>query len=457
MSKILLIRPFSKIPITNFPLGLMYIASSLEKAGHEVKILDLRFKDSGMGDINKALNDFIPDTVGIGAMTTEDAGLRKCLQVINESKIEKPMIVVGGPHASTYYREILKYPGVDCVVFGEGEMTMRDLVDKRCFDGIKGVAYNKGDGTCVVNPPREFIPDLDDVPYPAYHLLDVERYFKNPFVHGFVLSNQRHAQIMSSRGCPYHCVFCHCVFGKKFRKRSPENVVGEIKFLHEKYGVNEIHFEDDSFNVDRVRAEGIFDLIIKSGMKIKISFPNGLRADLLDEKIILKMKTAGVYQVSIGIESADPDIQKTIGKDIDLEKVGRSAQIMSRNGIITNGFFMLGFLDETEEQMLRTIRFAAASPLHLATIHKVNPFPGTVLGEQAKNRGYNIDIRDFGEDGYRFGKINISAVSQQTLDKMQKKAYLYFYLNCIRLWRVFWLTPNKTTLFKHFFRLVFWR
>ncbi len=455
MANVLLIRPKSRIPITNFPLGLMYLAASLEKAGHKAEILDLRFRNSSLQEIPRRIQEIRPDIVGIGAMTTEDRGLREALGCIDQLP-HKPMVVVGGPHASVFPGQITEYRGVGCVVFHEGEQTFLEIAQGRPLREISGIAY-RGDLGYTRNPDRDFIADLDSLSYPAYHLIDVERYFKNPFVHGFVLAKSRHAQLISSRGCPYRCIFCHNVFGKRFRARSPENVFGEMKLLYERYDVREVHFEDDSFNLDRRRAEEIFDLIIQSGYRLKISFPNGLRADILDKGLIGKMRAAGVYQVSVGIESADAEIQKASGKDIDLARVMNSVEEMARQKIITDGFFMLGFLNENKTQMMRTIRFARNSPLHLATIHKVNPFPQTLLGRQAEEKGFSIHLRDFGEDGYRFGKANISALSQKGLDKMQKKAYFLFYAKPGRLWKVFCLVPNKLTFFKHFFRLIFWR
>lgn len=456
MAKILLIRPKSNIPITNFPLGLMYLASSLEKEGHFVCILDLRFPDASLEEVKEKISDFQPDIVGIGAMTPEDCGLREILREIKTFSY-KPMVVIGGSHVNTYLDQLMRYPGVDCAVIGEGELKIVQIAQGKNLQEIRGIAYRKDASSYVVNQDNGFITDLDQLPYPAYHLFDVERYFRNPFVHGFVLYHQRHTQLMSSRGCPYHCIFCHNVFGKQFRARSPENVLGEIRFLYEHYGIQEFHFEDDSFNVNVQRAEKIFDLIIHSGMDIKISFPNGLRADLLNKNLILKMKQAGVYQVSVGIESADADIQKTLGKRINLERVVSSVREMASQSIITDGFFMLGFLNETKEQMMHTILFARRSPLHFTTIHKVNPFPGTVLGTQAEEKGVRLDIESFGGDGYRFGRVNISSISQRALDWQQKKGYLLFYTKVSRLWKIFWLTPNKKTLFKHLLRLVLWR
>ena len=455
MAKVLLVRPKSRIPITNFPLGLMYLAAYLEKEGHSAEIIDLRFPGSPSTVVTQRALDTRPDIVGIGAMTTEDRGLRDVLRQISALPY-KPTVAVGGPHVNAYSREIMGYNGVDCAVFHEGEQIISEIAQGRGLDEIRGTAYRRNGGYAV-NPERDFIANLDTLPYPAYHLLNVERYFKNPFVHGFALARNRHAQIMSSRGCPYGCIFCHNIFGKRFRARSPENVFGEIKLIYERYRVREIHFEDDSFNLDRKRAEKIFDLIIQSGFDLKISFPNGLRADILDREMIQKMKRAGVYQVSVGIESADTEIQKKTGKGIDLDKVTSAVNELASHGILTDGFFMLGFLNESRSQMMRTIRFARNSPLHLATIHKVNPFPQTPLGRQAEEKGFSVQIDDVGEDGYRFGKVNISALSQAELDKMQKMAYLCFYTKLSRLWKIFRLVPNKMTLFSHFLRLIFWR
>lgn len=451
--KVLLLRPSSNIRVNNLPLGLMYVAAYLEQNNHKVRIVDLKLSEHTEQAMKKSLQDFKPDFVGIGCMTVEYNYVHEMLKQIKE-EVPEAKVIMGGPHVNAFH-DVLKNEFVDIIVLGEGEITMQEIVDGKKLSKINGIGY-KENGHIKYNPPRDFIDDLDNLPFPAYHLVDMEQYFESPFTHGFVLANKRRAQIFTSRGCPYNCNYCHKIFGKKFRKRSPENVLKEIKFLHDKYGVKEFHFEDDSFNVDIKRAKRIMDLIIQSGMKIKINFPNGIRGDMVDEELLRKMKRAGTYHFCLGIESWNPEIQTKIGKHLNLKKLDNTINMATRLGIIVGGFFMIGFVGETKKEMKQTIDYAVRSKLHTAIFSKVTPFKGTRLFDEAVETGYK-PTDNLEELDYRFGKANVSAVSDDELDKLHKNAYLRFYFKPSRMWNLFKVFPDKLTLVKQALRLLLWK
>ena len=220
--------------------------------------------------------------------------------------------------------------------------------------------------------PGSSIPDLDSLPYPDYSLVDLEA-FSNQYLTFSAKIYQPHANILTTRGCAYRCMYCHHILGKKFRARSPENVLAEIRFLHERYGVTDFQIIDDIFNFDIDRAKTVCNLLIKSGLKLTLSFPNGVRGDIMDEELIDKMAEAGTKYVSYAVETASPRLQKLIRKNLDLDRVFRAIEYTAKAGIITRGFFMLGFPTETEAEALqsmnspRPLRYAAPRTLQSCT------------------------------------------------------------------------------------------
>ncbi|MBI5401601.1 radical SAM protein [Candidatus Wolfebacteria bacterium] len=454
--KILLSNPPSETEkATPLPLGLMYVAGYLG-SGHDVKIVDMRADWVSLEELKSIVLEFKPDFFGIRCLTYLSPVVYSICDLV-KSTLPSCKVVVGGPHAGANPNEIIEKPFIDYVVIGEGEVTFSELVSGKNPAEINGLVY-KENNEVKATMPRELIKDLNTIPLPAYHLINVENYVSNPYVHAFFMAGKRVAQIFSSRGCPFHCIYCHKIFGKSIRYRNPENVVKEIKFIHDKYGIDEIQIEDDSFNIDMNRAKKIMDLIAESGMQIKISFPNGIRADFLDEELADKMKKAGVYSVCFGVESGDREIQKFINKRLDLEKVKKAIEITTKRKMLTVGYFMMGFLGETKEQMLRTIEFAKKSKLHMATFFKVTPYPNTELYRLAEERGFLLSNKPEAYT-YTFSKgeaPNLSQISTEALMKIIRKAYFQFF-SPLRIIRLGWRALNKKMLFVHFFRLVFWR
>jgi len=455
--KALLINPPSKFEkSTPLPLGLLYIASYLEKNGHKVKIIDMKVEEIPLSKLKMEILDFGPDYIGIKCLTYEAKTVYSLSDFIK--KIDKKYkIVLGGPHASANPREVINEKSVDYVVSGEGEITFEELLEGITPSKIKGLVYKAGK-SIKENPPREFIQDLDKMPLPAYHLIEVKKYFNNPYAHAFFKARKNISQIFTSRGCPFQCIYCHKIFGKTIRYHSAERVLKEIHLLYNLYGVREFQIEDDSFNVDMNRAKKIMSLIKQSGMKIKISFPNGIRADFIDEDLVRKMRDAGVYSICFGVESGDKEIQKFIRKNLNLEKVNAAIKLSTKYGILTTGYFMMGFLDETKKQMMNTIQFAKNSKLHMATFFKVIPYPNTELYSLAKERGLTLSNNP-GDYTYTFSTmkdIKMSKVDSQELDSLIKKAYFSFF-SPLRMIRLGLKAPNKSMLFVHFFRLLFWK
>lgn len=325
-------------------------------------------------------------------------------------------------------------------------------------DGVRGIAFSRR-GEIVFTGRQELIADLDAIPFPAWDLIGLDEYFygKKRCLENPIQIHKEAVSILSSRGCPFGCSYCHNIFGRKFRARSPENVISEIKHVVENYKVKEIEFLDDTFNFDKNRAKEICGHIVKENIKLRICFSNGIRADFADKHLIAKLKEAGTYRINYGIESASPRIQKIMGKGLNLDYTKKMLEETCRQKIMCGAFFMLGFPTETEDEMRETINFALRAKLHTAVFALVTPFPGTALYETAKNKGYDVN-KPF--SSVSKVTVNMSAVDDKKLEKLRMAAYRKFYFNIVRCWRIFIRLPKKTPLIKNFwevFRLVFFK
>lgn len=447
--RILLIRPPLKNISGVLPLGLMYIGSVLKEKGHEVKILDLRLECHKDSSLSKIIKEFRPDIAGIGLLTVES---KSAHQIAERIKAIDPglFIVFGGPHCKADPCLILNDKNVDLIVIGEGESTICDLMnvftDNVPFDRINGIAY-RSNGSFIKTDSRDPIIDLNNLKI-DYDLVNLKDYFHYSSSHEYLPGRKRFLPIFTSRGCPFECVYCHNIFGRKIRYMSAERVLSEIEFLYKKYSVDEFHFLDDSFNIDIKRAKKIFELIHESGMDIRISFPNGIRADFIDDELIDKMKKAGVYRIAIGIESASRRVLEMIHKKLNIDSTKDLVNKMSKSKISTNGFFMIGFPTETREEIFDTINLACSLNLSTALFSIVIPNPGTELWDSITANKRNNGSFNFEKYDITSVNLNQSYVSSEELLKLQKMAYRKFYFTPRRIWNIYKTTPQKTMLLK---------
>jgi len=456
-SRLLLIRPNSFIESTPPPLGLMYIASYLRENLDEfdIKIVDARIKDFSFEDIEEYIKDYQPEYIGITSLYVDSPQLHRIAQISKNIR-KSSVVITGGPYTTSGYKQALKDPNIDYCVVGEGEIPFKDLMKslrhKLKLEDIKGIAFRNG-GEILYNGVQAFVDDLDTIPFPAWDLIELNDYFygKKRSLENPVQICERAVSVMSSRGCPYGCIYCHNIFGKQFRARSPENVIKELKYLISEYNVQEIEFLDDTFNCNKKRAIKICDLIVAEKIKLKICFSNGVRADIMDEELIIKLKEAGTYRINYGIESTSSRIQKSMGKRLNLTYAKEIIEKTSRHKILCGAFFMIGFPTETEKEMRETIDFAAESKLHTAVFAIATPYPGTELFRRAEEKGFNVE-RQFSTVGKV--SVNMSAVPAEKLGRLRTLAFRKFYFNPIRCWRLFVRVPRKVVLFKNFMEVV---
>jgi len=402
--------PGSDQPAGNLPLGLMYIAAMLDKAGYKTEILDAFMSDGSFLKKDETINVGMPferikqeiysrkpDVVGIAGPFT--CQIENSVKVSSLAKQVDPGIltVVGGPHVTTVPKEFLEEAkSVDIAVMGEGEYTMLEIAQyvegKKQLSEILGVAYRK-DGEVKINSPRPFIKNLDELPYPAYDLVDMERYL-SPERIGYRSFRNRAISMITSRGCPFNCCFCsvHLHMGREFRAHSPRYVLNHIQYVVEKFNVKNIFFEDDNLTLDLSRFEAVCDGLIEKKIKIGWETPNGVRADCLSLNLLEKMKKSGCQSVFFGVESGDQQIlNNVICKSLDLNRVVEVAKICRDIGLKTGAFYIIGFPGEKKENMLKTVDFAlklkrdfdVGMHLFFAT-----PSYGTRLHDECKAKGY---------------------------------------------------------------------
>lgn len=403
------------------PMGLAYIAAVLKKA-HEVNIVDaptegwrnLQQIDEtkyqvglSNSEIADKVKQWSPDIVVIEIPFS--GWIKPAFEVASTVKsINKSIFtVLEGQHPSARPKDCLANPSIDFVVIGEPENTIIELanaLEKKApdYNAIKGIGFVQ-DGVPVITAPRPPLEDLDSLPFPARDLLPMKEYFaavKEIPLRGEIYKPW--AEILTSRGCPYSCVFCthHIVWGRKWRGRSPENVVDEIEQVVKTYHVKQIDFLDDNMTLDPKRMENICDLIIKRGLKIEWFTPNGVRADTLNERLLTKMKKSGCKKIRVAPESGVQHVvDHIIKKNLDLKSVEHAVVLCKKVGIKVGCFFVIGLIGETKEQINETIKFAyrlrqLGAESFVFSI--AAPIQGTELYEQAKRGGFLRDC--FGDE-----------------------------------------------------------
>jgi len=391
MTRIALIYPNKQTSELGMSLGIGYLASFVSQNNDvNVKIID-----TGVST-EKELNTFLQkgyDAVGFSVTSRTYREAIKIAERYCQNHHDVP-IIFGGPHVSIMMQDIMQDPVIDLAVYGEGEITFNEIINlviKRiplsnieAFSKIEGLIFRKPDGV-VVNPPRPLISDLDTLPFPAHHLFPLKRYDgKIPMI--------------TSRGCPFSCSFCAAsqIWGRKWRPRSPKNIIEEIKYILKEFGTYPIDFHDDSFNIDLKRVDTLCDEFLRNNIKVPWGV-RGFRVDRINDQIAAKMHRAGCTHLAIGIESANPQILKRIGKRETVEEIANGIKILRSASIKVTGQFMIGNQGETLETVKESIEFAKKN-LSKAFFGTAVPFPKTGLWDYVKEHGHflvDVDCSEF--------------------------------------------------------------
>ncbi len=402
------------------PLGLAWIAAVLEREGHQVKVLDSHAENFSLNDIMQWVSHNGPfELVGITATTPL---IGNALEIARRLKNRpgNPLIILGGVHPTVLPSEVLAEPAVDIVVRGEGEVTVSEIAAEKPLESISGISYRK-EGIIVHNPDRELIHNLDSLPFPAYHLLPMEKY--RPAAGA--AKRTPATSLMATRGCPGRCTFCYRIFGNRLRFRSGRNVAEEVALLQERYGIREICFYDDVFSAIK-REVKEFCLAIQE-MKLDITWSCFTRVDNYDEEIFQMMKDAGCHQVMCGVESASPFILQNINKKIDLEKVTYAIHSMQKLGLKVRAAFMLGNPGETEETMEESIQYAIRLEPDLVQFNITTPFPGTEMFRWADEKGYLL-TRNWTDYDLSKTVLKLPSLAPETVEKYYHMAHRRFFL-----------------------------
>jgi len=457
--KVCLINPpqvFAKTQVASGvtpPLGVAYLAAYLLEDGHNVQVIDALgeapsvitsfIKGSFLRGMN--FNDILDriepdiDVIGISNLFSFAYPAVELLSKKIKEKFPDKTLILGGPHPTAMYKEILDdVPEVDYVSIGEGEESLLRLLmyieGKLHRAELKGLATRNENGETVLLESQKRILDLEqgNVPFPARELLPMESYIQTQESHGS--SNGRWTSLLSSRGCPYGCTFC---FSRRTRwvKRSAKDVVDEMEYCIEKWGIEEFHFEDDNMTINIQRLIEICDEIIRRDLKIKWQTPNGIRASRTNEIMLQKMKDSGCEHITLAPESGSERVLSEIiqkGKDFNLEQLKECGAAAHKIGLKVAAYFILGLPGETRDDMNKTIDYAkqlAKVGVDEAGFGLFIPLPGTPLWDMSSEYVKDMDWIDLLTIGDLGSAVSFnSEVNSDELQKVRRKAYLMFFI-----------------------------
>jgi radical SAM superfamily enzyme YgiQ (UPF0313 family) len=369
------------------PYSLSIISSFLKQHHRNVTLFDAAVNNLKRKAIVEYVKELNPNILGITIISQH---LPHTIDFLKDIKRLLPgiTVVAGGPHVTGDYENLMhKNKEIDIAVIGEGEYTMLEIIEcienGKSLDNVKGLSYMIDDEVRI-NQFREYITDLDSLPFADWESLPMEKYSDA------ITVKKNYGGIVASRGCPFKCTFCGAktVLGKKVRRRSPENIIEEIKLLYDKYNVRQVLFHDSTLNIDNQWVNEICECILKMGRPI--IWGCNLRTERLDKETLKLMKKSGCIRVFIGVESADNNILKRMKKGTTVEKVEKGIHMIEKAGIPTDYGFILGMPGETKESMKKSIAFAKKLK-GISTFALASPFPGTELHEVAKQEGFMVD------------------------------------------------------------------
>ena len=384
--KILLVNPRSANFSESFglvfpPIGLLYVAAAAEKAGFTIDVED--FLVSRRKPSHLRFRDY--DVVGV---TSDTRRLPGALEIAKSAKREGRTVVMGGPHPALVDEDILRDGYADFIVRGEGEITFPELLAtiRGSADPcpVKGISY-LGHGTVRRTAPRELIDDLDSLPLPARHLVDMDAYKRLGMKYG---GTRAVTALFTSRGCPNECDFCASpqMYGRRWRARTPASVVAEIEHVYHDYGYRAIAFFDDNFAVSPKRVREICRLIIEKELDIWWWSFSTTSILVRNEDMVGLMAKAGAKTVYIGVESPDPEALKALNKTAEADAPSQAVALLKRHKLETFASYILGGINDDIRAILRTIRFARSLDTSAVQFTILTPYPGTVLFNKLKDR-----------------------------------------------------------------------
>lgn len=390
------------------PLGLCAMAAVLEQDGHEVKIMDCPVNNYGVNDVINEVEQFVPAVVGIAAITSLiDVTASLCSNI--KDKFPEVTVILGGPHPTTVPDDVAKSTNADIIISGEADNIICDVVkDIGAYKEKRVIFAGK-------------VKNIDDLPFPARHLLDMEKYTSLPNTYK---TSPHVFHVMTTRGCPYTCTFCGDAISG-FRQRSVEKAIEELKLLRQQYKIKEVAFWDDVFTMNKQWVYKFCEEVKK--LDFKLVWSCYTRLDLVDELLAKAMKEAGCWNIFFGIESGSDELLKNITKRMTVEQMREKVRMVQKAGIEIRGSFMLGLPGETPELARQTIKFAIELDPDYAQFSITTPYPGTQLWHTYEKWGtLDKDFKNY--HGWMPVFVPFGYKSRDELMAMQKEAFRRFYI-----------------------------